>query len=108
VGVAAGAFGAHLLADKLDRRALDLWETATRYLIYSGFGIVLAGVCRHQLAKTGFESAAALLLCGGIVFAGTVGAIALGAPKWLGAITPIGGLLLIGGFLLFGWTALRL
>ncbi len=31
----------------------------------------------------------------------------LGAPRWLGAITPLGGVLLIAGFVLFGWTALR-
>jgi uncharacterized membrane protein YgdD (TMEM256/DUF423 family) len=41
------------------------------------------------------------------VFAGTVGAMALGAPRWLGAVTPIGGGLLIVGFLFVAWTAWR-
>jgi uncharacterized membrane protein YgdD (TMEM256/DUF423 family) len=106
--VAAGAFGAHLLAERLDRRALELWETATRYLIYSGIGVLLAGIWRQQFSRDGFGAAATLLFLGGVIFASTVGAIALGAPKWLGAITPIGGVLLIGGFLALGWTALRL
>jgi uncharacterized membrane protein YgdD (TMEM256/DUF423 family) len=35
---------------------------------------------------------------GGLIFAGTGAAIALGAPRWLGAVTPVGGLLMIAGF----------
>ena len=45
----------------------------------------------------------ALLLLGGWVFAGTLWALALGAPKWWGAITPLGGAGLILGFVLLGW-----
>jgi uncharacterized membrane protein YgdD (TMEM256/DUF423 family) len=41
---------------------------------------------------------------GGIaVFSGTLYAMALGAPRWFGAITPIGGV-----FLIAGWLALAL
>ena len=29
--------------------------------------------------------------------------MALGAPRWLGAITPVGGLLLITGWVLLAW-----
>ncbi|HEX6200789.1 MAG TPA: DUF423 domain-containing protein, partial [Thermoanaerobaculia bacterium] len=38
----------------------------------------------------------------------TVFALALGGPRWLGAVTPLGGTLMIAGFLLFAWGALRL
>ena len=41
------------------------------------------------------------------MFAGTVGALALGGPRWLGAVTPLGGALMIAGFLLFAFTAWR-
>ena len=34
--------------------------------------------------------------------------MALGAPRWLGAVTPLGGLLVIAGFLLVAWEYLRL
>jgi uncharacterized membrane protein YgdD (TMEM256/DUF423 family) len=30
--------------------------------------------------------------------------MALGAPRWFGAITPVGGALLIGGWLWLAWT----
>ena len=45
------------------------------------------------------------LFVGSLIFSGTVFALALGSPRWLGAITPLGGTLLIAGFLLFAWAA---
>ena len=106
--VAAGAFGAHALAERIDVRSLALWETAARYLMYGGLGATLVGIVGSQWPRSGFDWAGLGLLAGAVVFSGTVGAIALGGPRWLGAITPIGGLLMIVGFLLFAWTALRL
>ena len=44
---------------------------------------------------------------GAAIFAGTLYAMALGAPRWLGAITPIGGSLLIAGWVALAWTARR-
>lgn len=108
VAVAAGAFGAHGLRNRLDADALALWETATRYFLYGGFGTVLAGLANLHQGRRGFVAAALCLLVGSLIFSGTVGAIALGGPRWLGAITPIGGLLLIIGFLLLGWNGLLL
>ena len=42
-----------------------------------------------------------LFVAGALMFGGTVSALALEGPRWLGAITPIGGILLITGWLLF-------
>jgi uncharacterized membrane protein YgdD (TMEM256/DUF423 family) len=50
---------------------------------------------------------AMLLLVGGGIFAVTLYAMALGAPRWLGAVTPVGGGLLIIGWLWAGWTFWR-
>ena len=38
-----------------------------------------------------------------LVFAGSLYALALGAPRWLGAITPLGGLLMIGAWIAVAW-----
>jgi uncharacterized membrane protein YgdD (TMEM256/DUF423 family) len=108
LAVVAGAFGAHALAGRLDAAALALWETAARYLVYGGLGVVLAGVTALHEPRRGLDAAAVLLLAGSLVFSGTVAALALGAPRWLGAVTPLGGLLLILGFVVFGWSAWRL
>ncbi|MBM3929182.1 MAG: DUF423 domain-containing protein, partial [Sphingomonadales bacterium] len=40
---------------------------------------------------------------GGAIFALTLYAMAFGAPRWLGAVTPIGGTLLIVGWLWLAW-----
>ena len=41
-----------------------------------------------------------MLLVGAAVFAATLWAMALGGPRWLGAVTPVGGALMIAGWLL--------
>jgi uncharacterized membrane protein YgdD (TMEM256/DUF423 family) len=48
---------------------------------------------------------ARLWAMGSVIFAGTLYAMGLGAPRWLGAITPVGGSLLIAGWLLLAWSA---
>lgn len=106
LSIAAGAFGAHGLAGRLEPRALELWETAARYLIYAAFGLVAVGLAGDRLGR-GAAVAGGSLLAGAIVFSGTVGALALGAPRWLGAVTPLGGLFLIFGFLALAVAALR-
>jgi len=106
LAVAAGAFGAHGLAERLDPRALELWETASRYLMYSGLGLLAVGILDELWHERLLTAAAASLAIGGLVFSGTVFALALGAPRFLGAVTPLGGLLLIAGFLAVAWTAI--
>ena len=108
LAVMAGAFGAHGLKARLTPDALVLWETAARYLIYGGFGLTLLGLAARQAPRGGFDWAAGALLVGTVIFSGTVAILALGGPRWLGAVTPLGGLLLVVGFALFAWTALRL
>lgn len=102
--VAAGAFGAHALADRLDARHLELWQTAARYLTYAGFGTVLAGLVGGGRPS---RLAAGLLTLGGLLFAVTVGALALGGPRLLGVVTPLGGVAMIAGFLALAWAGWR-
>lgn len=104
--VAAGAFGAHGLAARLDERSLALWETAARYLMYGALALILAGLF-GRVSGRGVGAAGWCLLLGSLLFSGTVGALALGGPRWLGAVTPIGGTLLIAGLLAFAWTAFK-
>jgi uncharacterized membrane protein YgdD (TMEM256/DUF423 family) len=44
---------------------------------------------------------------GAAIFSGTLYALALGAPRWLGAVTPLGGSLLIAGWLVLAWRSTR-
>ncbi len=114
LAVLAGAFGAHGLKARLDAESLALWETAARYFMYAALGQVAIGLTALHSAGRGFAmspgltGAAACVLAGSLVFSGTVAAIALGGPRWLGAITPLGGLSMIVGFVLFAVAALKL
>ncbi|MCB1057982.1 MAG: DUF423 domain-containing protein [Acidobacteria bacterium] len=103
LAVIAGAFGAHGLRGRLDAGHLALWETAARYLMYGGLGILAAAAGRWRHGAP----AAGLMAAGGAIFSGTVFALALGGPRILGAVTPIGGVLLIAGFLTLAVGALR-
>jgi uncharacterized membrane protein YgdD (TMEM256/DUF423 family) len=102
VAVLAGAFGTHGLKARLDPGALAQWETAARYLMYGGFGLSAIGLAAPRFASP-VSGPATSLAVGTVIFAGTVFALALGSPRWFGAITPLGGLGMIVGF---AWLAL--
>ena len=106
LAVVLGAFGAHALRGRLDPRALELWGTAAQYLMYGSLGLLAVGLA----VRGGLPAAARAgwaLAAGTAIFGGTVAALALGGPRWLGAVTPVGGTLMIAGFLLLAWAALR-
>ncbi|MEL7060631.1 MAG: DUF423 domain-containing protein [Acidobacteriota bacterium] len=104
--IGAGAFGAHALRDHLEPAALEQWRTAVLYLLIGGLGaliggvVTLAGVARAQGASVS-------CLVGGLVFFGAVGGLALGGPRWLGAVAPLGGTGLLVGFALLALGLVR-
>jgi uncharacterized membrane protein YgdD (TMEM256/DUF423 family) len=104
--VLAAAFGAHGLGGQLDAHARLHWETTARYLMYGGLGVVAVGLASAIRPSRGWNLAGACLTAGTLIFSGTLAALALGGPPWLGAATPFGGTLLIAGFLALaaaGW-----
>lgn len=103
VAVGLGAFGAHALKGRLGPTELGWWETAIAYLLPHAVAAVGIGLsARPRLAAAGW-----LLAFGSLLFAATLVAMALGAPRWLGAITPLGGAAMIAGWLLLAWRALK-
>ena len=86
LSVLSGAFGAHSLAERLDDRELELWETAARYLMYGGLGLCAMGLAARLGRAVGdFRVAAAALAVGSVVFSGTIFLLALDGPRFLGA-----------------------
>lgn len=104
--VGLGAFGAHGLEDVLTVDAKAWWDTATFYgLVHV---VLVTAVSRGESQRSNlFASSCFALLIGAIIFAGTLYAMALGAPRWFGAITPIGGTLLILGWLGLAFSSTR-
>ncbi|WP_298972296.1 DUF423 domain-containing protein [uncultured Psychrobacter sp.] len=106
IAVALGAFGAHGLKNLVNEHQLAWWHTATLYLFIHALGLLLVGILVRLNYAT--QATAWLLQLGVIVFAGSLYAMTLGAPRWFGAITPIGGVLMIAGWLWLAITAFRL
>jgi uncharacterized membrane protein YgdD (TMEM256/DUF423 family) len=103
IAVAAGAFAAHGLRERLDARALEVFETGARYQMYHALAIVLAGV----IASRGAQTAGWIFQAGIVLFSGSLYALALTGTKGLGAVTPLGGVAFLAGWLWLAWTAWR-
>src|SRR6188768_3424626 len=88
LAVAAGAFAAHGLRDRLDARALEIFETGARYHMYHALAMILAGV----IGARGANTAGWIFQAGIVVFSGSLYMLAVTDVKVLGAITPLGGL----------------
>ena len=99
LAVTLGAFGAHALKSRLGPEALGWWQTAVQYLLPQAVAVVALGLSR----RPEFRLAGWLLAGGAAVFAATLFAMALGAPRWLGGVTPVGGALMIGGWCCVAW-----
>ena len=108
LAVAAGAFGAHGLRERLTPEALAWWETGAKYQIYHALALLAAAWLGSQVVGRMPGAAGWCFLAGTAIFSGTLYLMALGAPRWLGAITPIGGVLLIVGWLLLALAGLKL
>lgn len=107
LGVGFGAFGAHALRDVLDAARLATWHTAVDYLFWHVLAALFAAYYAQAKNMRAAAIAALLFLAGVAIFSGSLFALALGAPRWLGAVTPLGGSALIAGWLLLAWAVAR-
>jgi uncharacterized membrane protein YgdD (TMEM256/DUF423 family) len=87
----------------LDARAVELWHTAVEYHAWHALALALAVALGHG---RGARVATVAFAAGIVLFSGSLYALALGAPRWTGIITPFGGLAFVIGWLALGW-ALR-
>ncbi|CAN5423010.1 DUF423 domain-containing protein [soil metagenome] len=92
IAVGAGAFGAHAASGV----AAEWLKVGAHYQLIHAVAALVA-------VKLDAKGPAWLFVAGGALFAGTLYLMALGLPKWLGAVTPVGGALLIGGWLCLAW-----
>lgn len=105
--VAAGAFGAHALRPfLLAAGRLEVWETAVLYHLVHAVAVLAIGLYADHEADPPralrCQRGAVLLLTGIGLFSGSLYALAFGAPRWIGPLTPLGGLALIAGWSVVG------
>jgi uncharacterized membrane protein YgdD (TMEM256/DUF423 family) len=104
LAVAAGAFGAHALRDRLSSDMLQVFQTGVTYQMYHALALVGVGILLARFSIDGspmLTAAGWLFVAGTLLFSGSLYLLSLSGTTWLGAITPIGGV----AFLL-GWLAL--
>jgi uncharacterized membrane protein YgdD (TMEM256/DUF423 family) len=90
LAVLAGALGAHSLAPYfVAERGAEWWEKASRYHALHALGILGYGLFLRGRASKSWPACCFAL--GILFFSGSLYAMALGAPRWLGMITPFGG-----------------
>ncbi|OOZ42494.1 DUF423 domain-containing protein [Solemya elarraichensis gill symbiont] len=103
LAVALGAFGAHGLKSIATQQQLAWFGTGTDYHMVHALAILLCGVIAMQMDNRSLVRIGYLFQSGILIFCGTLYLMALGAPTWLGAITPIGGTLLLVAWAWLAW-----
>jgi uncharacterized membrane protein YgdD (TMEM256/DUF423 family) len=92
IAIAAAAFGAHAVSGK-----------EAEWLRTGGLYQLIHAVAVLALVRSVSPGPLWILLAGASLFALTLYTMALGGPRWLGAVTPLGGLLMIAGWLILAW-----
>ena len=94
LGVAAGAFGSHWL--DLDPAAQNTYDIASRYHLIHAVALLICAAASDRVCRwSGW-----LFAFGIVLFCGSLYALAVGGPGWLGPVTPVGGLAFVAGWIL--------
>ena len=107
LSVAAGAFGAHALRERLAPDMLAIFETGARYQMYHALGLLAVAWALARWPGGATVAAGWLFVAGTVLFSGSLYVMVLSGQRWLGAITPVGGLAFVAGWAALAWTALR-
>ena len=107
LAVGMGAFGAHVLKDKLSPEYLAVDETAVRYHMYHALGLLGIGLVATRIDNFLITVSGCTMLVGILLFSGSLYVLTLSGMRWLGMVTPFGGLAFILAWLTLAWTVLR-
>ncbi|MGH9945192.1 MAG: DUF423 domain-containing protein [Pyrinomonadaceae bacterium] len=105
IGVAAGAFGAHALKDRLSAEMLAVFEVGVRYQMYHAFALVAAAWAQDKWPGSLVTASGWFFVIGTLLFSGSLYVLSLTGLRWLGAITPLGGLAFLAGWACLAWAS---
>jgi uncharacterized membrane protein YgdD (TMEM256/DUF423 family) len=103
LAVALGAFGAHLLRDRLGPDLLSVWQTAQRLHLFHTAALLFLAWAAARWPGPATVAAGWLFIAGLVLFSGSLYALALTGARWLGAVTPFGGAAFLAGWLVLAW-----
>jgi uncharacterized membrane protein YgdD (TMEM256/DUF423 family) len=107
IGVAAGAFGAHSLRERLSTDMLTIFEVGVRYQMYHALAMLAVGWAYTRWPGSLIVTGGWLFILGTLLFSGSLYLLSLTGIRWLGAITPLGGVAFLGGWLCLILAGLR-
>ena len=108
VGVALGAFGAHVLRGQFPPARLASYQTGVLYHLVHALGLLLVGVlARESGDSAGLRWCARFLVAGVLLFSGSIYLMTAGAPRALGMVAPLGGLSFMAAWALLAYHAWR-
>ena len=99
LAVGFGAFAAHGITQP---KPVEWLRTGSQYQMVHALAVIGA-VTLHRAGLRSMGLVVGLFLFGTLVFTGSLYAMALGAPRVLGAATPIGGLSFMIGWAVLAW-----
>ncbi len=105
IAVAAGAFGAHSLRERVAPDLLAVFETAARYQMYHAPALLATAWAWTQWPGVAIRLSGWCFVTGTVLFSGSLYALALTGNRWLGAVTPLGGLAFMLGWGALAWSA---
>jgi uncharacterized membrane protein YgdD (TMEM256/DUF423 family) len=105
-GFAAVAFGAFAAHGLTDAKAQEVMRTGSVYEFMHALA-TLACLALMQAGAARARFAPAFFLSGTVLFSGSLYALALGAPRMVGIVTPFGGLAFLAGWAVLAWAALQ-
>ena len=105
VGVAAGAFGAHGLRQRVSPDMLAVFETGARYQMYHAVALLAVAWAGTRCPGPALQFAGWAFVAGTLLFSGSLYLLSLTGARWLGAITPVGGVAFLAGWLGLAWGA---
>lgn len=107
LGVAAGAFGAHALRQRLTPDMLAVFETGVRYQLVHALALLAVAWACARWPGHGSRAAGWLFIVGIVLFSGSLYLLVVTGMRSFGAVTPVGGLAFMLGWACLAWAAWR-
>ncbi len=105
LAVATGAFAAHALEGRLPPGDLEIFETATRYMMFHALALLGAAWAVQRGLGRIARAAGYAFIIGIVLFSGSLYALVLVGPRAWGAVTPFGGVAFLTGWVLLALAA---
>lgn len=101
LSVLVGAFAAHALKGTLDAHGMEIYDTATRYMMFHAVALLALGLWSHWEKWSASFWAGSCFVLGTLLFSGSLYAMALLQITSIAYLTPVGGVLFVLGWFNF-------